>query len=438
MKRSLLLFLSFLFTVSVQANHWEPDPHQFPNNMSVIGVIEINGVEQASESYELGAFCGDECRGSEMLAFYEGLNRYMVFILIYGEPGDVLSFRLYDHAIQQELELSPAETMQFVPNGIVGTIPDPYVFSFSGSVGIGLITVNAVPEEGGTVTGGGAYWIGETCTLQAMANEGYSFVDWTENGEQVSSEPMLSFLVDGNRDLQANFMVNSYEITLEVQPDEGGTVSGNGNYDFGTMATVSAAPHEHYEFDNWSEDGVAVSNSAEYTFLVNRNRHLVATFVLEKYVVNASAFPENAGFIEGVGNYTYGQTATLIAHPNENYEFVGWTEEGHYFSSQPSICFVVTQDKNLEAHFSYVEGVEETGTILSVSPNPTSGIVIVQGARESDMIHVMDVNGRVVLTKKCERTETTLDLGFVPEGWYTLMVRSEGKMHVVKLIRALR
>ena len=63
MKRGLLLLLSFLFTVTVQANHWEPDPHQFPNNMSVIGVIEINGVEQASESYELGAFCGDECRG---------------------------------------------------------------------------------------------------------------------------------------------------------------------------------------------------------------------------------------------------------------------------------------------------------------------------------------------------------------------------------------
>ena len=438
MKRSLLLVLSFLFIVTVQANHWEPDTHQFPDNMNVIGVIEINGIEQANESLELGVFCGDECRGSEMLAFYEGLGRYMLFITIYGQYGHELSFRLYDHSIQQELELTPAETMQFVPDGIVGTILDPYVFSFSGSVGIGLITANAVPEEGGTVTGGGAYWIGETCTLQAMANEGYTFVDWTENGEQVSSEPMLSFLVDGNRNLQANFMVNSYEITLEVQPNEGGTALGNGSYDFGTMATVSAEPNEHYEFDNWTEDGVMVSNSAEYTFLVNRNRYLVATFALEKYVVNASAFPENAGFVEGMGNYSYGQTATLIAHPNENYEFVEWTEEGHFISNQPNISFVVNQNRSLEAHFSYYESVEEAENGMSVFPNPTLGIVTVQGTRESDMIHVMDGNGRVVLKKKCKGTETTLDLDFVPEGWYTLLVLSDRKMHVVKLIRALR
>lgn len=435
MKRSLLLFLSFLFTVSVQANHWEPDPHQFPNNMSVIGVIEINGVEQASESYELGAFCGDECRGSEMLAFYEGLNRYMVFILIYGEPGDVLSFRLYDHAIQQELELSPAETMPFVPNAMVGSISDPYVFSFSGSVGMGVITANAMPEEGGVVTGGGAYWIGETCTLQAVANEGYSFVDWTEEGLQVSAEPVLAFIVTADRDLQANFMVNSYEITLEVQPDEGGTVSGNGSYDFGTMATVSAMPHEHFEFDNWTEDGVTVSNSAEYTFLVNRNRHLVATFVLEKYVVNASACPENAGFIEGVGNYAYGQTATLIAHSDENYEFVEWTEEGHFVSYQPSISFEVTQNRNLEAHFTIIEGMGEKETTLSVFPNPTSGKVTIQGIPDKGIVRLVDEYGHPVLTKCLEGEDAVLDLGAVPDGCYILSVFSEGQRRDGILVR---
>lgn len=113
-------------------------------------------------------------------------------------------------------------------------------------------------------------------------------------------------------------------------------------------------------------------------------------------------------------------------------------EEGHLISNQPDISFVVNQNRNLEAHFSYVEGAEEMETIRSVSPNPTLGIVTVQGTRESEMIHVVDGNGHVVLTKKCEGTETTLDLSFVTEGWYTLLVLSEGKMHVVKLIRASR
>ena len=130
MKRYFFIFLLLLYAVTVRANHWEPNVHQFPDNMNIIGVIEINGIEQATDVFELGAFCGDECRGSEMLTFYEGLNRYMLFMTVYGQSGHVLSFRLYDHSIQQELELTPPETMQFVPNGIIGAINDPYVFSF--------------------------------------------------------------------------------------------------------------------------------------------------------------------------------------------------------------------------------------------------------------------------------------------------------------------
>lgn len=435
MKRSLLLFLSFLFTVSVQANHWEPDPHQFPNNMSVIGVIEINGVEQASESYELGAFCGDECRGSEMLAFYEGLNRYMVFILIYGEPGDVLSFRLYDHAIQQELELSPAETMPFVPNAMVGSISDPYVFSFSGSVGMGVITANAMPEEGGVVTGGGAYWIGENCTLQAVANEGYTFVDWTEDGQQVSAEPVLAFIVTADRDLQANFMVNAYEISAEAWPEEGGVVTGMGDYDFGTNATLVAMSNPHYEFVAWTEDGVTVSVSAEYTFVVNGSRHLVATFAQESYAVNVSVYPENAGTIEGGGQYPYGQTATLIACPNENYEFVEWTEEGHFVSDQPSMSFVVTQNRDLEARFAFIDGTDEKEFTLLVFPNPTTGKVTIKGIPDKGIVRLVDEYGHPVLTKCFEGEDAVLDLGAFPDGCYILFVFSEGQRRDGMLVK---
>ena len=94
MRRYLSIFLFLLFAGSVRANHWEPDPHQYPFNMNVIGVVEINGIELAAEGFEVGAFCGDECRGSEMLTFYEGLDRYLVFMTIYGQSGDAFSFKL--------------------------------------------------------------------------------------------------------------------------------------------------------------------------------------------------------------------------------------------------------------------------------------------------------------------------------------------------------
>ncbi len=425
MRRYLSIFLFLLFAGSVRANHWEPDPHQYPFNMNVIGVVEINGIELAAEGFEVGAFCGDECRGSEMLTFYEGLDRYLVFMTIYGQSGDAFSFKLYDHSTQRELELTPPETLPFTANAIVGALHDPYVISFSG--GMGVITANAVPEEGGTVTGGGAYWIGETCTLQAVANEGYTFVEWTENGQQVSAEPTLSIFVMESHDLQANFSVNSYEVSVEAQPEEGGTVAGTGIYDYGTTVTVSATPNEHFEFVNWTEDGVMVSNSAEYTFTVNRSRHLVANFAHESFTVSATVLPANAGVIEGLGNYVYGQTATLTAHSNANYEFLEWTENGAFVSNQTSFSFVVTQNRVFKAYFTYYDGMEEKESAVSVFPNPTSGIITVTGVDENSAIRLYDMKGCLILEKTSDVFDAVLDLGFVQNGYYYLVVAKEQK-----------
>ena len=64
-------------------------------------------------------------------------------------------------------------------------------------------TVN--PTDAGTVTGAGTYEEGETCTLTATTNEGYTFINWTENGEEVSTEMTYIFNVTANRTLVANF-----------------------------------------------------------------------------------------------------------------------------------------------------------------------------------------------------------------------------------------
>ena len=71
-----------------------------------------------------------------------------------------------------------------------------------------IIDAIANPSEGGEVSGGGSYQEGAECTLTAMANSGYTFTNWTENGEVVSTEETYSFTVTGNRTLVANFTQN--------------------------------------------------------------------------------------------------------------------------------------------------------------------------------------------------------------------------------------
>ena len=87
------------------------------------------------------------------------------------------------------------------------------------------INATSNPVEGGSVSGGGTYAEGASCTLTATANPGYIFANWTENGEVVSSEASYSFIVTSNRNLVANFL---YAISVVVMPENGGTVSGIG------------------------------------------------------------------------------------------------------------------------------------------------------------------------------------------------------------------
>lgn len=61
---------------------------------------------------------------------------------------------------------------------------------------------------------------------------------------------------------------------------DGGTVSGGGVYEIGTQVTVVATPNAQYSFRGWVKNGTSqvVSTSASYTFTLNEQTDLLATF----------------------------------------------------------------------------------------------------------------------------------------------------------------
>ena len=67
------------------------------------------------------------------------------------------------------------------------------------------ITVSANPPRGGTVSGGGEFYFGETCTVTASVNAGFNFIGWTENEQLVSTDLEFSFTVVQDRNLVATF-----------------------------------------------------------------------------------------------------------------------------------------------------------------------------------------------------------------------------------------
>ncbi len=140
------------------------------------------------------------------------------------------------------------------------------------------IAGSAAPTEGGSVTGGGGYNLSEAVTLTASANNGYSFVNWTEGGTEVSTSANYTFSASADRTLVANFSINSYSIGASAAPVAGGSVTGGGSYKYNTQVTLTASASNGYNFVNWTEGGTEVSTSASYVFAATTDRTLVATF----------------------------------------------------------------------------------------------------------------------------------------------------------------
>lgn len=67
------------------------------------------------------------------------------------------------------------------------------------------VSTSAIPEEGGTTTGEGTFYYGNSVTVTASPNSGYEFANWTESSNVVSDLLNYTFLVTGNRNLVANF-----------------------------------------------------------------------------------------------------------------------------------------------------------------------------------------------------------------------------------------
>ena len=265
------------------------------------------------------------------------------------------------------------------------------VANFQGQTQNYTITVSANPTNGGTVTGGGTYQQGQSCTVTATPATGYTFLRWTENGNQVSTNANYTFTVTGNRTLVAQFQQQNYTITVSANPSNGGSVTGGGAYHYGDNCTVIATPANGYTFVRWTENGNQVSNSANYTFTVTGNRTLVAQFQPQTYTITATADPTTGGTVSGGGTFNYGQSCTLTATPATGHNFINWTKNGQQVSTNATYTFTVTESAAYVAHFQI-----QTFTV-TLTANPTDGGVLTGGGTynygQSVQIHAIPNTG---------------------------------------------
>ncbi len=78
----------------MENNFFKPSVGNFADNMVVMAVLDMNGEELRGEHYELAAFAGDECRGSVKLLYVDVIDRYVAFLMVFGEQDDLLTIDL--------------------------------------------------------------------------------------------------------------------------------------------------------------------------------------------------------------------------------------------------------------------------------------------------------------------------------------------------------
>ena len=165
------------------------------------------------------------------------------------------------------------------------------------------VTVTVNDPTMGSVEGAGQYEKGAEVTLTATPNEHYEFVNWTNGTDELSKENPYSFTVQEDVTIIANFAeLPKYTITVNVNDNTMGSVTGGGTVYVGESVTLTATPNSGYAFVKW-DDGIT---EATRTVLVEGDKTYTAIF--QAMIPRAWAY--DLRMIEDGDNYKFTFKAT--------------------------------------------------------------------------------------------------------------------------------
>lgn len=204
----------------------------------------------------------------------------------------------------------------------------------------------------------GEYDAGSVIMLEALADPGYMFSDWSGDIEGLTDTrtAKTSLTIHDNCTITANF-VKTYTLTIRTH---GGSIKTPGDssheYPAGAVVNLSVVPDSGYEFASWTGNTSTIADvrSAETTITIKGDCDITANFVrVYKLTVNA---PKGGWIIKpGTGTFIYpdGAQVEVLAIPDNGYIFAGWTCDGNdiFDPNSPGTKITINKDSTLNAKF---------------------------------------------------------------------------------------
>ena len=306
------------------------------------------------------------------------------------------------------------------------------------------LTLLANPNEGGSVTGEGMQQHGSEVTVSAVPNEGFIFVNWTDSDQQeVSDEAEFTFVMpDADYSLTANFeegAPETFALTLLASPEDGGIVSGAGEYEQGEEVMVNATSNEGFAFVNWTLEDDIVSTDAAFTYTMPAaDVTLTAHFEEETpdiYTLTLEADPAEGGTVDGAGEYEEGTIINVTASPADNYIFLNWVDiDGNEVSTDATFDFTMpAEDITLVAQFDLENFAQEPEeTIVNLFPNPARELFTITAGSIINEVIITDITGKVVFNNKVNNTEIQIRKPF-ESGIYIIRIYTQEGIAIEKL-----
>ena len=250
------------------------------------------------------------------------------------------------------------------------------------------LTVN-VSGGGSVIDVNGSYAYGTVVELNASAYNHMDFVGWLGDGVTDPTLDITSIILSQDRNITAVFQDTIYSVVANPQGNGSVSLSGDGNYTFGTIVDLNASPNHGYLFSHWNGFGPDSNTSSSTTLTVSQDHAIEAVFEAQSLDLNASSQDLSMGRVETVqsGPFFYDGNYTINAIPNPGYAFSHWTSSTDSLgmlesNSSQTTNLNLTNNAVFEGHFSLttyeLEVLKGTGgQTVSPSTGQQSSIALV-------------------------------------------------------------
>ncbi len=190
------------------------------------------------------------------------------------------------------------------------------------------------------------YTPGETVTLTATPNSGYTFAGWS--GDLSGTNNPATVTMDANKSVTANFTADGYTLTINAVNGSVTKTPDKASYAYGEVVTLQAAPNSGYSFSSWSGDASGTANPTTVT--MNGNKSVTAAFTAASYTLTINAVNGSATRTPSKSSYAHGEVVTLQAAPNSGYNFSGWSGDASGTANPTTIT--MNSNKSVTASFT--------------------------------------------------------------------------------------